>query len=221
MKEQEQRDDEQRHPVQTVLLIILESLLTFLLKTDRLSRQQAHTLIQREVIVEVRTYFPADTFYATFTDKGVLLDFSVPEGRIIDAIVTASIPDLTRAFMTAPPQILEKIHVEGDDELVQSLHALMRLFNVQHIMRNWWRGVWGGDDSDWVEKEPKYNVKRMRRLQKQVDEHHKTIESLGLQLHEQTYQYRQLQYRYQRAIWIAGFIGIMLVLIIAFLLIQM
>lgn len=219
MSEQQQHDDDHRHPVQTVLLIILESLITFLLKTDRSSRQQARALIQREALIEVRTYFPADTFYATFTSKGVLLDFSLPEGRMIDGIVTASIPDLTRAFMTAPPQILEKIRVEGDDELVESLKALMNLFNIQHIMRNWWRGVWGDDDQ--AEQEPKYNVKRMRRLQKQADEQQKTIEGLNLQLHEQAYQYRQLQYRYQRALWMAGTIGVVLLFIIAFLLIQM
>ncbi len=221
MSEQEQRDDDHRHPVQTVLLIVLESLLTFLLKTDRSSRQQARALIQREALIEVRTYFPADTFYATFTSKGVLLDFALPEGRMIDGVVTASIPDLTRAFMTAPPHILEKIRVEGDDELVQSLQALMNLFNIQHIMRNWWRGVWGDDEHDPVEKEPKYNVKRMRRLQKQVDEQHKTIEDLNLQLHEHAYQYRQLQYRYQRVLWGVSVVGVLLVLIIAFLLIQM
>lgn len=219
MNEQEQRDDDHRHPVHTVLLIILESLITFLLKTDRRSRQQAHALIQREVVIEVRTYFPADTFYATFTSKGVLLDFGLPEGRMIDGVVTASIPDLTRAFMTAPPHILEKIRIEGDDELVEALRSLMNLFNIQHIMRNWWRGVWG--DEEQQEKEPKYNVKRMRRLQHQLDEQHKTIEGLNLQIHEQTYQYRQLQYRYQRTLWIAGAVTGLLVLIIAFLLIRL
>ena len=219
MSEQQQHDDDHRHPVQTVLLITLESLITFLLKTDRSSRQQARALIQREALIEVRTYFPADTFYATFTSKGVLLDFSLPEGRMIDGIVTASIPDLTRAFMTAPPQILEKIRVEGDDELVESLKALMNLFNIQHIMRNWWRGVWGDDDQ--AEQEPKYNVKRMRRLQKQADEQQKTIEGLNLQLHEQAYQYRQLQYRYQRLQWITASVGVLLSLVIAFLLIRL
>jgi uncharacterized integral membrane protein len=61
----------------------------------------------------------------------------------------------------------------------------------------------------------------MRRLQKQLDEQHKTIEDLNLQLHEHAYQYRQLQYRYQRVLWGVSVVGVLLVLIIAFLLIQM
>ena len=130
---QNQKESEkvaERHILQTILLIFLESLLTFLLKTDRGSRQVAKTLIQRRAVIEVRTYLPAENFYASFTNKGVLLDFDLPASCKVDGVVTASSPDMLRAFMSAPASVLEKIRVEGDADVVSDLRHLMHIFNV-------------------------------------------------------------------------------------------
>lgn len=209
MKEQQSMDEQDsHHPIQTVTLVVLESLLTFLLHNDASSHQVAHGLIARQAVVEVRTYFPAQTFYATFSDKGVLLDFEKPEHQAVDGLVTASMPDMVRAFLSAPEHILSKIRVDGDEALTEALRQLMGSFNLSTIMRGWWRQLWSSEPVQ--HEQPKRESQRVKRLLKRVDEQQKQVEALNLQLHEQNFHLRQLQLRYQRLLWVAGVVIVLL-----------
>lgn len=212
MKDQPLPEDEQaRHPIYSVVLIVLESLLTFLLHHDRYVRQLARGLIAREAVIEIRTYLPAETLYATFTDKGVLLDFKLPAGRSMDGRVTASFSDLVRGFVSAPPAILAKLQLEGDTEVIGELRQLMESFNLQHLLNSWWRyGVFGKS----ADKDNKTN-QRVKPLLKKIDEQKKQLDTLTLQQHEQAYVLRQLQYRYNRLKWSA--LVVITVLMIALL----
>ncbi|MEY2863967.1 MAG: hypothetical protein RLY58_1674 [Pseudomonadota bacterium] len=206
MKDQPLPKDEQgRHPMYTVVLVALESLLTFLLQYDRSVRQLAKGLIEREAVIEVRTYLPAETFYATFTTRGVLLDFALPTDKTVDGRVTASFTDLVRAFMTAPPHVLEKLLLEGSEAVVVELRQLMASFNIQHILTSWWRtGLFGKS-----QPQPKTN-QRIRTLMKKTEYQQQQIEQLTLQTHEQSYELRHMQYRYRRLQWVTSAIIVLL-----------
>lgn len=212
MKDQPLPEDEQtRHPIYSVVLIVLESLLTFLLHHDRYVRQLAIGLVARQAVIEIRTYLPAETLYATFTDKGVLLDFKLPDGRTMDGRLTASFTDLVRGFVSAPPAVLDKLQLEGDHEVIGELRQLMESFNLQHLLNSWWRyGVFGKSSR----KENK-NIQRIKPLLKKIEDQKKQIDTFALQQHEDAYALRQLQYRYNRLKWSA--LAVMTVLLIALL----
>lgn len=196
------KDEQGRHAVYSVVLIALESLLTFLLEHNRTVRQLAAHLIERQAVVEVRMYLPAETFYATFTARGVLLDFQLAEGQVVAGRVTGSFADLVRAFMSAPAQIIEKLQIEGEPAVVDELRVLMTHFNLQHVFTSWWRtGLLGKHQA-----QPKTNV-RIRGLMKKSEQQQQQIDQLTLSLHERSYDLRQMQYRYQRLQWIC--LGVM------------
>jgi uncharacterized coiled-coil protein SlyX len=211
MKDQPLPKDEQgRHPMYTVVLVALESLLTFLLQYDRSVRQLAKGLVEREAVIEVRTYLPAETFYATFTTRGVLLDFTLPADKTVDGRVTASFTDLVRAFMTAPPHVLEKLLLEGSETVVIELRQLMASFNIQHILTSWWRtGLFGNH-----QPQPKTN-QRIRTLMKKTEQQQQHIDQLNVQLHEQAYDVRHLQYRYRRLQWVTSAVILLLFVMLA------
>ncbi|WP_410211278.1 hypothetical protein [Aquirhabdus sp.] len=127
--------------VQSIVLIVLEALLTFLLKSDQESKKLAQNLIKQQALVELRTSLPSMVIFVTFTSRGVLLDAKKP-ARPIDAVISASFKDLLHSFMTAPASSLKKIDIDGPIELIDDLRVLMGSFNLQQIINHWIQSDW-------------------------------------------------------------------------------
>lgn len=187
-----------RNLLQSFLLIAVETLLTFLLKHDRMSRLQAQNLIQRRATICFKTYLPSDTFYVTFAPQGVLFDFEVSESTSISATVTAATPDLLRAFFAGNQQAMDKIRVQGDVVLEQELHKLMSCFNLPQIFSDWRHWLHIG------QKEVTPSSQRLQPLLKRLDEQRTELTQLQLMTREQAYQLDILKTRYRFFLAIAG-----------------
>lgn len=183
----------ERNLFQSFLLIAIETLLTFLLKHDRMSKLQAQQLIQRRATICFKTHLPSDTFYVTFAPQGVLFDFEITESTIISGTVTASTPDLLRAFFTANSQAMEKIRIQGDAVLQQELHQLMEYFNLPQILSDW-RG-WLDFRNNKEGKLP--TTQRLKPLLKRLDEQRTELNQLQLMTREQNYELQLLKSRYR------------------------
>ena len=178
----------ERNVFQSFLLIVIETLLTFLLKHDRTSKLQAQNLIQRRAIICFKTYLPSDTFYVTFAPQGVLFDYEIAANSQISATVTASTPDLLRAFLTARPHIMERIRITGDKILADELHQLMECFNVPQILSDWrhWLDFRNNRDVTPVSQ-------RMKPLMRRIDEQRNQISHMQVLTKEQAYEIRSLK----------------------------
>lgn len=178
----------ERNVFQSFLLIVIETLLTFLLKHDRTSKLQAQNLIQRRAIICFKTYLPSDTFYVTFAPQGVLFDYEIAANSPICATVTASTPDLLRAFLTARPHIMERIRITGDKILADELHQLMECFNVPQILSDWrhWLDFRNNRDVTPVSQ-------RMKPLMRRIDEQRNQISHMQVVTKEQAYEIRNLK----------------------------
>lgn len=178
----------ERNVFQSFLLIVIETLLTFLLKHDRTSKLQAQNLIQRRAIICFKTHLPSDTFYVTFAPQGVLFDYEIATNSKIHATVTASTPDLLRAFLTARPHIMERIRITGDQVLAEELHQLMECFNVPQIMSDWrhWLDFRNNRDVTPVSQ-------RMKPLMRRIDEQRTQISHMQVLSKEQAYEIRTLK----------------------------
>jgi hypothetical protein len=185
-----QQASKERHVFQSFLLIVIETLLTFLLKHDRMSRLQAQQLIQRRAVICFKTHLPSDTFYVTFAPQGVLFDYEIIKDTKIDATVTASTPDLLRAFFTASPQIMEKIRISGDPLLGQELHQLMELFNIPQILSDWRHWL------DFKSRDVTPINQRMKPLLRRIDQQRVEIGNMQLNAKEQAYQLRKYKRRF-------------------------
>jgi hypothetical protein len=185
-----QQASKERHVFQSFLLIVIETLLTFLLKHDRMSRLQAQQLIQRRAVICFKTHLPSDTFYVTFAPQGVLFDYEIIKDTKIDATVTASTPDLLRAFFTASPQIMEKIRISGDPLLGQELHQLMELFNIPQILSDWRHWL------DFKSRDVTPINQRMKPLLRRIDQQRVEIGNMQLNAKEQAYQLLKYKRRF-------------------------
>jgi hypothetical protein len=202
----------ERNLLQSFLMIAIETLLTFLLKHDRMSRLQAQTLIQRRATICFKTHLPSDTFYVTFAPQGVLFDFEISESTKISSTVTASTPDLLRAFFTGNQQSMEKIRVQGDEALEQELRKLMSCFNLPQIFSDW-RG--------WLhlkQKDVTPSSQRLQPLLKRLDEQRTELTQLQLMTREQSYQLDLLKTRYRFFLAVAGITIAALSVTVAYLL---
>jgi hypothetical protein len=199
--------------VQSVVLIVLEALLTFLLKSDLQSKKLAQHLIQQQALVEVRTHLPEMVFFITFTQRGVLLDAKKPE-RQIDAVVMASFMDLVHAFFTAPASSLKKINIDGAVELIDELRVLMNSFNLQQIINHWLQSDWFkslllgakeiNEDGESVSKSGRASSKQ-RALLKKINEQQLLVDQLSIQAKEQSYVIARL-HRRMRIYMITGLV---------------
>lgn len=202
----------------SVVLIVFESLLTFLLRHDTPSQRLAERLIARHAVIRIRTHLPAYTFYATFSHHGVLLDEQAPDMDYL-ATVDGSIPTLFRAFLTAPPQILESILIHGDDELVTELRQLMTAFNISNMLSNWISLPWFGKAKA-AANQPPAKQQRVKPLLKRIDEQKKQIEQLNLSLKQQAHALQQLQFQHKMLLWSATIGTLLLLSVIVLLLLR-
>lgn len=208
---QSQQASKERHVFHSFLLIVIETLLTFLLKHDRMSRLQAQHLIERRAVICFKTHLPSDTFYVTFAPQGVLFDYEILKNTQIDATVTASTPDLLRAFFTARPQIMEKIRISGDPRLSQELHQLMECFNIPQIISDWRHWL------DFRSRDVTPINQRMKPLLRRIDQQRTEIGTMQLHAKEQEYQIRKLKRHYHFFIAVSSLIIVLLLTTIGYM----
>jgi|GEM_PF-2503905 len=213
---QSQSQSQETSTLLSIVLIVFESLLTFLLRHDTTSQRLAERLIARHAVIRVRTHLPAYTFYATFSHHGVLLDAQAPDAEHL-ATVDGSIPTLLRAFMTAPPQILDGILIHGDDELVTELRQLMTAFNISNMLSNWLSFPWFGKAKP---DQPVAKQQRVKPLLKRIDEQKKQIEQLNITIKQQAHELQQLQTQQRILIWSAAIGAVLMLLVILALLVR-
>jgi hypothetical protein len=198
--------------VQTVVLVLLEAFLTFLLQSDRKSKKLAQHLIQQQALVELRTSFPSSVVFVTFTSRGVLLDAKRPE-RSIDAVITAPLKDLVHGFFTAPAASMRKIQIDGPIDLIEELRALMSSFNLQEMINHWLQSDWFKSilvPNKTVDEngEPLSNgrsSRHQRNLIKKLNEQQLIVDEMNLQAKEQAYVIEKLHKR-MKILMVLGFV---------------
>lgn len=199
-----QQAPQERNLFQSFLLILIETLLTFMLKHDRMSRHHAQHLIQRRALICVKTHLPSDTFYVTFAPQGVLFDFEIAQNAKIDATVTASTLTLLRAFFTAKPVSFEKISITGEQQLATELRHLMEYFNLPQIVSDW--RSWFTFESNDVTPVSQ----RMKPLLRRIDEQRLQLSNMSIAAKQQAYELKMIKKRYQVLLVMLGVIIMLL-----------
>ena len=83
-----------------VILVVIETLLTLLLRFDGQLRQLAYPLAQDNIVVCIRSYVPHVTFYATFTVNGILLDSELQPSQQVDVTINGFTWQIAQAVFT-------------------------------------------------------------------------------------------------------------------------
>jgi hypothetical protein len=139
-----------------VILVVIETLLTLLLRFDGQLRQLAYPLAQDNTVVCIRSYVPHVTFYATFTVNGILLDSELQPSQQVDVTINGFTWQIAQAVFTHKSSVIEQLQIRGELDKVAQVKAFLLAIGVTQVVENLKASVIGSkSEKDDKEKEPK------------------------------------------------------------------
>ncbi|MDH2103042.1 hypothetical protein N5J54_04700 [Acinetobacter ursingii] len=204
-----QQSKEQSHLLLNILLIVLETVFSFILKNDSVIRLQSKPFVDKKISLRINSYIPYFDFYVQFTDKGVLFDLQAPD-RNIDLEISSTLLDLIKIFIFGNRRSIKTMRIGGDAELKEQFKDLLLYFSLPKLFADW---------KQWLRQphEPHQAIaskKRIAPLLEKIDTQRSQINSLHVELKQYKNRIRRLQQR-QRSINI-GF-GVITVVLVALL----
>ena len=95
-------DSQQRqsnpHLLLTMLMIVLETIFSFILKHDRVVALQAKKFVDQKITIKINSYIPYFDIYVEFNPNGILFDSKAPE-QAVDLDVRTTLIDLFKIFI--------------------------------------------------------------------------------------------------------------------------
>lgn len=119
------------HSLLNVVLVLVESALTLVLRFDADLRRVVYPLAKADTLVCIRTYLPHTEIYASFTYKGVLLDHEIPAGkRAADVTINAYSHQLIAALIGHSPEQVDGLQMRGPAETVAQIKQFLLQLGV-------------------------------------------------------------------------------------------
>lgn len=113
-----------------VILVILETLLTLLLRFDAPLRQIMYPLAQDNTVLCIKSYVPYLTIYATFSVNGVLLDSRLMPNQKVDVTVNGFTWEIVQAIFSQKVSVIEKLQFRGEIDKVAQIKAFFLAIGV-------------------------------------------------------------------------------------------
>lgn len=187
MNDNTQQNTHQPHLLHSIILIILETIVTFLLKHDRASRIHAKSFVQNNVTIAFKTFLPASDFYVTFDNKGILFDPELTEKNQVETFtVSASSIDLVRFLLTGNDRHLRRVRLFGGEEWHDQFRIFMHSLTLPMLFADW---------KSWLSKQQSNNLpqRSLEPLLSKLELQRSEISQLELQVKEQRYDLQQLE----------------------------
>lgn len=119
-----------------VILVLIETLLTLLLRFDGQLRQLVYPLAQQNTVVCIRSYVPHATIYATFTVNGILLDSELQPSQAVDVTINGFTWQIAQAIFTNNQKIVEQLQLRGELDKVAQLKAFLQSLGLNSVIQN-------------------------------------------------------------------------------------
>lgn len=124
-------------PLLNVILVLIESVLTLVLRFDAKLRQAVYPLAKNETLVAIRTYLPHTQVYATFSYKGVLLDNELPIGKTEpDVVINAYSFQLFNALVGHNVAQIDGLQMRGKPDDITLVRAFLLQVGVGGVIAN-------------------------------------------------------------------------------------
>lgn len=162
------------HSLLNIILVFVESAMTLLLRLDPELRKAAYPLAKQNTVVCLRLYLPHVEVFATFSNKGVLLDASLPIDRTEpDVIINAYSMQVINALTTHDVETTEKLQMRGEVVQVQLVKQFIIQMGVGGIIQGLIKKIKGGgktkaNDTEKQEKTDNYKA-RIAEQQTQIN----------------------------------------------------
>lgn len=168
----------------TAIVVILESILTLILRFDSKLRQTTYPLANSETLVCVRCYVPHEEVYIRFTVKGILLDTHLPHDKTeADVTINAYSFQLFLALLSNDVKTIDKLQIRGEAEKVTWVKDFLLQLGVSNLVQSFKTKFMGAD---------KQNTDKQNKPKKTVEDYQQKIQNLHGQLDNITIENKKL-----------------------------
>ncbi|BAP37007.1 hypothetical protein [Acinetobacter guillouiae] len=194
-----------------IVMIILETIYSFVLKHDRVVRLQAKKFVGQQITIKMNSYIPYFDFYVQFTDRGILFDLQPPE-KAIDLSVSSTLIDLIQIFVFANRRSMKKMRLEGDNLLKEQFRDLVVHLTAPKLLSDWKQWLTNPDD----DSQTKASKKRIAPLLEKIDQQRSKINTLQVEVKQYQNRVKRLQLNQQRLYTALGVLGFLFMALVVY-----
>lgn len=210
MSESQQKQGQTRLLL-NIVMIILETIYSFILKHDRVVRLQAKKFVAQQITIKINSYIPYFDFYVQFTDRGILFDLQAPE-KEVDLTVGSTLLDLVQIFVFANRRSMKKIRLEGNDVVKEQFRDLIIHLTAPKLLSDWKQWLTNPDDDN----QTKASKKRIAPLLEKIDVQRSKINSLQVEVKQYQNRVKRMQQHQQRLYTALGVLGFLFVALVVY-----
>ena len=194
-----------------IVMIILETIYSFVLKHDRVVRLQAKKFVGQQITIKMNSYIPYFDFYVQFTDRGILFDLQPPE-KAIDLSVSSTLIDFIQIFVFANRRSMKKMRLEGDNLLKEQFRDLVVHLTAPKLLSDWKQWLTNPDD----DSHTKASKKRIAPLLEKIDQQRSKINTLQVEVKQYQNRVKRLQLNQQRLYTALGVLGFLFMALVVY-----
>lgn len=208
-------DSQQRqsnpHLLLTMLMIVLETIFSFIMKHDRVVALQAKKFVNQKVTIKINSYIPYFDIYVEFNPNGIFFDTKAPE-QAVDLDVRTTLIDLFKIFILGNRRSIKHMRIDGDITLKDEFRDLILHFSAPKVLADW---------KQWLKEAPQEqeviaSKKRIAPLLDKIDEQRSKINTLQVELKQHKNRIRRIERRQKRINIAFGVITILLITLLVY-----
>lgn len=208
-------DSQQRqsnpHLLLTMLMIVLETIFSFILKHDRVVALQAKKFVDQKITIKINSYIPYFDIYVEFNPNGIFFDTKAPE-QAVDLDVRTTLIDLFKIFILGNRRSIKHMRIDGDITLKDEFRDLILHFSAPKVLADW---------KQWLKEAPQEqeliaSKKRIAPLLEKIDEQRSKINTLQVELKQYKNRIRRIERRQKRINIAFGVITILLITLLVY-----
>lgn len=206
-----QQKSKNSHLLLNVVMIILETIYSFILKHDRVVHLQSKKFVEQQLTVRINSYIPYFDFYIQFTDKGILFDLKAPE-QTPQLSVSSTLLDLIQIFAFGNKRSIKKLRIEGDKVLKDEFKDLVLHLSAPKLLSDWktWLTSSDGDQLTTASN------KRIEPLLEKIDTQRSQINTLQVEVKQYKNRIRKMESRQKHTNILLGIISVLFTILIVY-----
>ena len=194
-----------------IVMIILETIYSVILRHDRVVRLQAKKFVDQQITIKINSYIPYFDFYVQFTDKGLLFDLKAPEKQP-ELSVSSTLIDLLQIFAFSNRRSLAKMRMEGDATLMDEFRDLALHLSAPKLLSDWKRWLINPDD----DQRTTASKKRIAPLLEKIDAQRSRINTLQVEVKQYQNRVKRMEAKHKRLAMAFYTISVLFVILIVY-----
>ncbi len=211
MSDAQQQGQNQPHLLLTMILIVLETAFTFILKHDRVVALQAKKFVEEKIAIKINSYIPYFDIYLQFTENGILFDHKAGE-KAVDLDVRTTLMDLIKIFVFGNRRSIKAMRIDGDTVLKDEFRDLLSLFSLPKVLADWKN--WLTQPSN--EQDVIASKKRIAPLLEKIDQQRSKINTLQVEVKQYKNRIKRIERRQKRINTVFTLITVLLIALLVY-----